>query len=849
MSFLHNFGSTQTIMENNCKMSIKAAIRFFFILSLISTLSISGLYADNKEWLAAPKKSITAVRTAEPPRIDGELDDEAWITAPVAGEFIQYSPFSGKPSSQQTEVRILYDDDALYIGAKMFDTDPGQIFRELGQRDSDRGLNADQFSIEISPFNDGINGASFKVSASGVQTDKIPRSEGGMGGRNNTSWDAVWFSKVSIVEDGWIAEFKIPYSAIRFPKKDVQTWGINFWREIRRNREMSSWNFVNREIGTTFNHLGELKNILNVKPPLRLSLTPYVSAYAQNQTGSGDIGFTYNGGVDLKYGINESFTLDATLIPDFGQVQSDDQVLNLSPFEVKYNEKRPFFMEGTEFFSKGDIFYSRRLGGKPRGYEFADDNLGPNESVTQNPSESALINATKVSGRTKGGLGIGVFNGMTRPMKAIITDSETGSTREVETDPFTNYNMIILDQSLKNNSYISLMNTNVWRDAPKDEYYYTANVTGTDLRLQNRDRMYSLSATGILSQKYFEAEPADFGHMYQIEAGKTGGAFRLEYRLSALSDTYDPNDMGYLRRNNQFNNSLSFSYSKFEPFWKLLTSRNSISVSYEQLYEPRVFNTAELNFSTFNTFNNHWSINIRVGVNPVGEDDYYEPRNSGWFYTRGPSVDGMIWFDTDQSKRLSFGGRISNKWINSDYNQSQFSMEGGPSLRLSTRFSLSHRIEYSRRRNDIGFVSDDDETGQIFFGKRDNSTLENTFSTAFIFTADSYLSLRLRHYWSRADYDGTYYELKSDGSLTNSTYSAIHDYNYNAWNVDVVYTWRFAPGSEMSVVWKNSIYDGTNEIYYDFFDNAGHLFNSPMSNSISLKILYYLDWLYLQKRG
>ncbi len=177
-----------------------------------------------------------------------------------------------------------------------------------------------------------------------------------------------------------------------------------------------------------------------------------------------------------------------------------------------------------------------------------------------------------------------------------------------------------------------------------------------------------------------------------------------------------------------------------------------------------------------------------------------------------------------------------------------FSVEGGPSLRLSTRFSLNHRIQYTSRKNDIGYVSYDDSNDLIYFGKRDNSTLENTFSSAFIFSADSYLTLRLRHYWSRADYDGDYFLLKTDGSLTPSAYTSNHDYNYNAWNIDMVYTWRFAPGSEMSVVWKNSLYAGSDQIYYDFMDNMNHLFGNPQSNSISLKILYYLDYVTLRSR-
>ncbi len=441
--------------------------RILLLLMLLFFVTASNMYADRKDRKDKPllmQKSIAAIKIDDPPLIDGKLDDQAWLSADIADNFIQYTPFNGSPSKYKTEVRVLYDNSALYVGAMMYDPSPDSIYTELGERDSDHGLNADQFAIDISPYNDGINGAVFKVSVSGVQSDSPPRS-GSDYRRNGDTWDAVWESSTSVVENGWIAEIKIPYSALRFPKDEVQTWGINFWREVRRNREQSSWNYVNREVGSTFNHLGEMTQIRDIEPPLRLSFTPYVSGYLEQAPGESGPQFTYNGGLDLKYGINESFTLDATLVPDFGQVQSDDRVLNLSPYEVRYNEKRPFFMEGTELFNKGNIFYSRRVGSRPKGYYEVYNDLDPTEDVVHNPSESSLINASKVSGRTKSGLGIGVFNAMTNTMYATIEDSESAETRRVMTDPFTNYNMIVLDQSLKNNSYISLVNTNVWRNA------------------------------------------------------------------------------------------------------------------------------------------------------------------------------------------------------------------------------------------------------------------------------------------------------------------------------------------------------------------------------------------------
>ena len=364
---------------------VRRIILLFMLLSFLASANLIAGKKDKKDNPLLMQKTIAAIKTEYPPVIDGKLDDTIWLSADIADNFIQYSPYNGSPSKYRTEVRVLYDNSAIYIGAMMYDPNPDSIYKELGERDSDYGLNADQFTIDISPYNDGINGATFKISVSGVQSDRPPRSSSGGrnaggggygGGGHGDTWDAVWQSSTSIVEDGWIAEIKIPYSALRFPKDEVQTWGINFWREVRRNREQSSWNYVDREIGATFNHLGEITQIRDIEPPLRLSFTPYLSGYLEQSPGVSKPGFTYNGGLDLKYGISESFTLDATLVPDFGQVQSDDQVLNLSPYEVRYNEKRPFFMEGTELFNKGNIFYSRRIGSSPKGYYEASESNG-----------------------------------------------------------------------------------------------------------------------------------------------------------------------------------------------------------------------------------------------------------------------------------------------------------------------------------------------------------------------------------------------------------------------------------------------------------------------------------------
>src|SRR4030042_1760614 len=220
------------------------------------------------------------------------------------------------------------------------------------------------------------------------------------GDNEDSNWNAVWESKTRITEKGWVVEMKIPYSALRFPDKEVHTWGLNMFRNIRRYNSNNSWSLVDRNVSGFIHQEGELTGIKNIKPPVRLSLSPYLATYMETRSDKTKPDFTYKGGLYLKYGLSESFTLDMMLIPDFGQIQSDDKELNLSPYELYYDEKRQFFTEGTELFQRADIFYSRRIGGAPRFSGDAEFSMSAKEVVDYNPVETQLLNATKRSGGT-----------------------------------------------------------------------------------------------------------------------------------------------------------------------------------------------------------------------------------------------------------------------------------------------------------------------------------------------------------------------------------------------------------------------------------------------------------------
>ncbi len=795
---------------------------FLIIIGFILSIQIS--YGQNS------KKQYTIIRTETRPQIDGELNEALWNIIPSAMNFRQYDPYNGNNPSQRSKVKITYDDNAIYIGAMLYDNAADSIMRELSERDNPGAT--DYFGIAIDPFNDAQTAYGFIVTASGVQMDmKITT-----GGHDDPSWDAVWKSEARIVDNGWIVEIQIPYSAIRFSTKDVQNWGFNIFRNIERHKELNTWNFISKENDDMLQQQGELVGLKNIKSPLRLSVMPYASAYLENYSEDQSWGHAIKGGLDLKYGINESFTLDMMLIPDFGQVESDDHELNLGPFETYYGEKRAFFTEGTEFFSKARIFYSRRIGSTPAKYWDVYANLSENEEVTHNDSETQLINATKISGKTNTGLGIGFLNAMTTATYAEITDMLTLEKRIEQTQSFTNYNLFSVTQSLKNSSYISLINTNVARF---DENY-VANVTGAETRLVDNSNQYEVSAKGAFDQKK-EAELEENGYYYRAEFAKISGNFRFEVSQNTESDTYNPNDLGFIRNNNEFSQSAEMEYNIYTPFWKIIRLNNSIRVNYAQLYKPRVYSYSYLAARSSVTFSNYISTGLFAFIRPIDNHDYDEARIDGRYLLRPARHMLNTWISTDYRKKVALDIR-GEYLLGTAYGQAGYELSISPRLRLSDKFTIIYNFNYDHLQNDLGYVDNSVDESIIYFGKRNISTYENRLNFSYIFSNKFSLNLRMRHYWSYVEYD-EFYTLNMDGTLDDRTsYSENHDLSYNAFNVDMVFRWLFAPGSEFVAVWKNSIYSDSDVINYNFSDNLSNTWQSDQINSFSLKALYYLDY-------
>ena len=447
-------------------------IRILFLFTIFSVLS----FAQEKVQDSITRKKITAVKLEKAPKIDGNLDDDAWKNIPIAKDFIEFRPNNGKAEDAdfKSEVKIAYDDTGIYVSAMLYDKEPSKISKELTERDNIG--NDDFFVLFLNGYNDKQQSLELFVTAAGVQADSKITNENG----EDFSWNGIWYSAAKIVENGWTVEMKIPFSELRFPKSEVQNWGLNFFRQINRTKTAYTWNYINNQKGGFLLYDGVLENIKNIDPPIRLSFMPYFSTYVNNYDGQTTTNF--NGGMDVKYGINDAFTFDMTLIPDFGQANFDNSILNLTPFEQQFTEQRSFFTEGTELFEKGNMFYSRRVG----GYPSKSANVSADETLVEEPSKVKLFNAFKISGRTNKGLGIGFFNGITEKAEAIIKNNITGETRKEILEPWANYNVLVLDQRFNENSSITFVNTNTMRSGS----FRDANSTGLLWNIRNKKNTY-----------------------------------------------------------------------------------------------------------------------------------------------------------------------------------------------------------------------------------------------------------------------------------------------------------------------------------------------------------------------
>ena len=768
------------------------------------------------------KKSIITTKISESITIDAELNEESWKNAAIASDFVSFEPINGSPIPKdfKTEVKLVYSDDAIYIGATLYDPNPNAILKELVERD-EIGT-SDFFGVFINGYNDGQQEFRFFVTAANGQIDTNFTSSEGEDG----TWNAIWDSNVKITDFGYVIEMKIPYAALRFPEKDKQIWGINFFREVRRERQKYTWSPIDNKIGAISQQAGILTGIENIKTPTRLFLIPYSSFYlnaGETQKTKGE----FKGGLDVKYGINDAFTLDAILVPDFGQTKFDNVVLNLGPFEQQFNENRPFFTEGTDLFSKGNLLYSRRIGQTP---DF-NPALSNDEYIEEYPAAINLLNAMKISGRNKDGLGIGFLNAVTEKTKATAINSNDNSSRAVTVSPLTNYNVTVFDQRFNQNSSVTFINTNVTRNGS----FRDANVTGLLFDLNNKTNKYNVSG-GLKSSSIHDIKNTN-GINASLDLAETSGKFRFSIGGEFISKDFDNNDLGINFRTNYYSLYSNLNYRILNPNKVFNTFRISLG-SYFEFYKP----TNQVQSSNFNVNlnstnkKNHY-FGGGLNVNPFENYDYYEPRVENRYFVNPKNAGGYFYFSSNYNNKFAID---LNPYITHVLNENRY--EAGinisPRYRFNDRFSLVYSFDYFRQQNDIGFI--DFENSNIIFARRDRNTYTNSLTSKFSISSVMNFNLSVRHYWSLAE-NNQISTLNSDGSLSpNSTYTLNKNSNFSTWNLDLSYSWWFAPGSQMSVLYRNNAATFNRTINKNFESNFSNLFDNNLNHVVSISVRYFI---------
>lgn len=806
--------------------------------------------------------------TAQPPSIDGKLNDPAWENLNWEGEFIQRDPYEGQQPSQQTSFKILYDNNNLYVAIRAHDKEPGKIVRRVSRRDS---LEGDWVSIDIDSYHDLRTAFSFAVNAEGVKYDEAITEDGE---HFDSSWDPLWTVKTSVDNDGWIAEMCIPFSQLRFANSTDHVWGMQVTREIFRNKETSHWQFIPKDAPGWVNKFGELqglKQISNKKE--RLEITPYTLGklqYFQAEEGNPfATGRLRNAvlGLDGKIRITSDLTMDFTINPDFGQVEADPSEVNLTTFETFFQEKRPFFIEGRNIlnfqvmggdgdFSMDNLFYSRRIGRAPR-YE---PNTRSNEFMSI-PTNTSILGAFKLTGKTKNGISIGIMENLTGTEKAEIAGS--GDRRFETVEPLTNYLIMRVQKDYnKGNTIIGGMLTATNRfigdnDTNLAFLHRAAYTGGLDFLHTWKNKKYYISLKTIFSHvlgdeeailrtqrsptRYFQRTDADHievdpnrtslsGHGGTLSFGKSGNSHLL-YSMGVTwrSPGLELNDTGYLRQADRIMQWLWVGYR----IWKPFSIFKNLSISFNQwkgwdFSGENIFDGGNINFMTH--FKNNWGIGY--GINRQGQSISTTALRGGPSIISPGGWSQWVEIGSDNRKHLVLNGGAS--FYNAEENNSDSSdYYVSLTYRPASALSISVQPGFSKEKRQLQYVNTVDFLGEkrYIFAAIDQKTISVTFRVNYSITPDLSLQFYGQPFISAGKYskikrittpraprlvdrfhafspveiqyntdDSTYYiDENQDGAIDYTVSNP--NFNFFQFRSNLVVRWEYRPGSTLYLVW------------------------------------------------
>ena len=847
-------------------------MRLLLLLFLFIAFSLCGYGAGATD----DRKVCTTFRVlSDAPVIDGLHDDPAWQGIEWETCFIQHEPYEGKEPSQETAFKILYDDDNVYVAIRAFDTNPDSIIRRLTRKDD---IDGDFVGILFDSYLDYRTAFAFMVSAAGVKMDFIISNDGE---NEDDTWDPVWWVKSFIDEEGWTAEMKIPLSQLRFDKDKEQVWGLEVIRSLYRKDELSLWQRIPRDASGFVHLFGELHGISGISPKRQVEIAPYVVAATErfeketgNPFATGKLN-RLNAGVDGKIGVTNNMIIEFTLNPDFGQVEADPSQVNLSAFEIFFEEKRPFFIEGKNilnfplnFFDGDDmaaenLFYSRRIGRSPQYFP----DLESNEYIDM-PSNTSILGAAKLTGKTKNGLSIGILESVTAKERAEI-DRE-GERRHETVEPLTNYSLTRIQKDYnEGNTFVGGMFTTTNRfmdDTGLDFLHTSAYSGGIDFSHSWKDRTYSVMAktyfshvrgseealigTQESSARYFQRPDNDYakldsgrtslsGHGGTVAIGRfANGHWRYAGFIFWKSPGFELNDIGFMTNADWIMQVFWAGYRIWEPF----SIFRELNINFNQW---TIFDFGgNLNYKGGNVnfnmqFKNYWHFN--TGFNPQ-----FSGRSNN-LLRGGPSIlvpgSNSTWLNvmSDQRKKFTYGIMTQQNWGNQKSSRNQFygiflsyrpinalSISMNPSLNQSDReMQFIETITYEPDNRYI-FAAIDQTTLRLSLRLNlsitPNLTLQywgqpfisvgnySDFKKITHPHADKYID-RFYTFTDEITYDEVddVYQINDEPGLSYQIDNP--NFNIKEFKSNFVARWEYTPGSTLFIVWSQgrSSYDAGGE--------------------------------------
>ena len=825
---------------------------------------------------AAPARIVAAVRAERPPVIDGRDDDVVWRTARVITGFREFQPVEDGDPRFRTEARVAYDARNLYVFVRMYDPHPDSILPLLSRRDVRSP--SDQIKIIIDSYHDRRTGYEFAVNPAGVKRDYAIYNDN----QEDDAWDGVWYAVARIDSLGWTAEFRIPLSQLRYARRPSNTFGFGIWRDIQRYQERVSWPLYRVTQPGLASQLGELTGLVGLASPRRLEIRPYVVTENSSVPTAGGFGRSQDatGGADIKYGLTSNLTLDATVNPDFGQVEADPAVLNLSAFETFFPERRPFFVEGGGMFqlsvncfivndcSTGEgLFYSRRIGRAPE--------LAGRYPTTGAPGATAILGAAKLTGRLPQGLSLGLMDAVTERVGGV-----SGATLE----PTTNYGVLRARQDWRRgDSNVGVLVTAVDRalDSTSDAYLRrTAYVGGLDFQHRFAGERYQVSgefdvsdvsgspaaiaATQRSPVHYYQRPDAGLtfdstrtslgGYATEIRFAKFGGErTHFETGYGRRSAGFEINDLGYLRQADQQNWSTWFSLNWFKPTAVYRSFRWNFN--WWQFWTTSGMPTERAGNSNIHVqFNNNMWLHMGGTVGQVGGVLCDRCARGGPAVRADPYLSAWASLQGDD-RRVVYPQLSVNYFLGDGARSHSLDVNPQVEVRLGSQFSTTLGVDWSENRDDAqwyGNFTDRTGTTHYTFAHLEQRTLSLTWRVDYTITRDMTLQLYAQPFVST----GSYSDVRELADPRAASYAdryrpyadsavAAHPggFNFKQFRSNVVFRWEYLPGSVLFVVWQQGRQDylpgeGTRSLS----GNLGDLFGLRADNTFLVKASYWLNW-------